>query len=113
MATTERRAAAGSGVYRFRVSDAYRIPLRGYMLRLRLLEGEPGIDALKPGRRLTLRAPDGSKRAVRVLGLSTTFGRPTDEALKTKREIDVVISEADAEGDGRVVGIGWEVLGTA
>lgn len=107
MATTERRAAAGSGVSRFRVSDAYRIPLRGYMLRLKLVEGEPRLSVLKPGRRVTLRAPDGSKRAVRVVGLATTYGRPTEEGLRSKGEIDIVISEADAVGDGRVVAIGW------
>jgi hypothetical protein len=99
--------------FRFRVSDAVEVPLRGYLLRLRLLEGAPRITDLRPGRFLRLRAPDGAERIVRVLDYAVTGGRASQTRLERARELDVIISREDALRGGRPVAIGWMVVGTA
>jgi hypothetical protein len=99
--------------FRFRVSDAVEIPMRGYLLRLRLLEGSPRISELAPGRRLRLRAPDGAERVVRVQDYAVVGGRATQARLERTRELDIVISREDALAGGRPIGIGWMVVGTA
>ncbi|MDX1673238.1 MAG: hypothetical protein R3314_00445 [Longimicrobiales bacterium] len=96
--------------YRFRISDAYFVPLRGWMLRLKLLEGEFDPKSLKPGRSLRLIAPDGHERLVTVKGLAVTGGRQKKARVEAYREFDLVIPPEDAEKDGREVGIGWEAV---
>lgn len=105
------RSAGGS--FRFRVSDAVEVPARGYLLRLRLMEGSPSMAELKPGRLLRLRAPDGEERLVRIQDHAITGGRATQARLDRTRELDVIISRADALQGGRPVAIGWVVDGTA
>jgi hypothetical protein len=87
--------------------------MRGYLLRLRLLEGSPRISELGPGRRLRLRAPDGAERVVRVQDFAVVGGRATQARLERTRELDVIISREDALAGGRAVEIGWMVIGTA
>ena len=99
--------ATTSGIARFRVSDVVPVPLRGRMLRLRLVEGDPAGAALKPGRHIRLRGPDGAERVVRILDLGTPSGRARPDRLARTREIDVVITEADATAGGEPVRIGW------
>lgn len=94
--------------YRFRVSDAYFVPLRGWMLRLKLLDGEFAPSMLKPGRTLRLVAPDGEERVVTVKGLATIGGRQDRERVESYGEYDVVIPPEDAVRDDRTVAIGWE-----
>jgi len=93
--------------YRFRVSDAYFVPLRGWMLRLKLVDGtfEPAM--LKPGSKFRLTAPDGDERVVSVLGLGAIAGRQTQDRVDTYREFDVVIPREDAVRDDRPVDLGW------
>lgn len=98
--------------FRFHVSDVVEVPLRGYLLRLRLLEGSPRISELGPGRFLRLRAPDGTERAVRVQDFAVIGGRATQARMERTRELDVVISREDALAGGRAIGIGWVVVGT-
>lgn len=93
---------------RFRVSDALIIPLRGFLLRLKLVEGAADIAAFKPGSRLRLLAPDGTKREVTVKGFSETGGRQTQERLDRLKELDLVIAQEDAIRDGVPIDIGWE-----
>lgn len=95
--------------FRFRVSDAASVPLRGYLLRLKLIEGEPSLDRLRTGATLTLQAPDGSEREIRVKAHSATAGRPSRDRLQATREVDIIISRADAGSEDQVVDIGWEV----
>ena len=96
--------------YRFRISDAYFVPLRGWMLRLKLLEGDFDPKMLKPGKSLRLLAPDGEDRMVTVKGLAATGGRQKKERVETYREYDVVIPPEDAVQDERQVDIGWEAV---
>ena len=67
--------APTSGVARFRVSDVVPVPLRGYMLRLRVTEGEPAAALVRPGRSLRLVGPDGGQRVVRIQGIGAPSGR--------------------------------------
>ncbi|NIP80105.1 MAG: hypothetical protein GWM90_13140 [Gemmatimonadetes bacterium] len=99
--------------YRFRVSDAYFVPLRGWMLRLKLLDGEFHPRMLKPGASLRLLAPDGEERVVTVKGLSTTGGRQRKERVDEYSEYDLVIPPEDAVRDDRQVAIGWEAAPAA
>lgn len=89
------------------------VPARGYLLRLRLLEGEPRIDEFRPGRLIRLRAPDGTERQVRIVDFSITGGRPTQARLERTRELDVIISKEDALRGGRPIRVGWLVVGAA
>jgi hypothetical protein len=95
--------------YRFRVSDAYFVPLRGWLLRLKLLEGDFEPSSLKPGSTFRLVSPDGSARAVQVKGLAATAGKQSRQRVETYGEFDIVIDEADAVQDGRTVDLGWEI----
>lgn len=107
------RQGSREGSFRFRVSDAVEVPLRGWLLRLRLLEGAPALSELRPGHFLRLRAPDGEVRDVRIIDYSITGGRATQARLERTRELDVVISKADARRGGRPIEIGWMVVGAS
>jgi hypothetical protein len=96
--------------YHFRISDAYFVPLRGWMLRLKLLGGDFDPKALKPGSSLRLVAPDGHDRVVTVKGLAVTGGRQKKARVERYREFDLVISPEDAVRDDREVDIGWEAV---
>ena len=99
----------GSGAYQFRVSDALEVPLRGYLLRLRLTEGEPDIGALGPGKKITLRAPNGAQRVVTVKDFSLIQGKPSQERFDRTRELDVLIENPDAIIGDEIVDVGWTV----
>lgn len=96
-----------TSTYRFRVSDSLEVPLRGQLLRLRLIEGMPDMSELAPGKRIRLISPSGETREVTILDHSETGGRATQERLEKTRELDLVIS-IDAARD---VDIGWFVTG--
>lgn len=96
--------------YRFRVSDAYFVPLRGWMLRLKLLDGDFDPKTLKRGASLRLVAPDGDDRVVTVKDLAVTGGRQKKERVEEYREFDLVIPPEDAVRDDRKVDIGWEAV---
>lgn len=96
--------------FHFRVSDAYFVPLRGWMLRLKLLGGDFDPTMLKPGKSLRLRAPDGEERAVTVQGLSVTGGFQKKDRVDEYKEFDLVISTQDAVRDDRPVAIGWDAV---
>jgi hypothetical protein len=96
--------------YRFNVSDAYFVPLRGWMLRLKLVDGDFEPSMLKPGSSLKLVAPDGEERQARVAGWSVTAGTQKKARVDTYREFDIVIPQEDAVVDGREVNVGWTAV---
>ena len=96
----------GGGI-RFRVSDVYEVPFRGTMVRLKLLQGEASMKALRPGRSLWLAPAGGEGRRVAIQDLGVTSGRARQDRLDQTRELDVLISAEDA-GSGPPVRIGWE-----
>lgn len=98
------------GPFRFRVSDSVGVPLRGHMLRLRLLEGRPSIADLAAGRRLRVAAPNGAAREVTIRDHAITSGKSGQDRLDRVRELDVIISGDDAAA-GEPIGIGWTAEG--
>ena len=97
----------------FRVSDSLNVPLRGQLLRLKLVAGSPSATEVAVGRRLSVQAPDGRNREVTILSHSITGGRVTQARLERVRELDVVVPKEEASIDGEAIGIGWMVRGVA
>ncbi|MFP4622928.1 MAG: hypothetical protein ACLFRX_01990 [Gemmatimonadota bacterium] len=96
--------------FRFNVSDSYLIPRRGWLLRLKLVEGDFDPSMLKPGKAFRLMGPNGEDRKVTVKGLSVTGGRQTRQRVERFREFDLVIPPEQAVVDGQEVGIGWKAV---
>lgn len=99
------------GTPRFNVSDALDVPLRGFLLRLRRVDGDVSVKDFGPGTRLLLRSPDGLERAVTVTARSLTGGRNTQGRLDRTGQIDLIISSEEAYQDGRPIGVGWSAEG--
>ena len=99
------------GSFRFNVSDALDVPLRGFLLRLRLVEGSPSVKDIGRGTRLRLVSPDGRERVVTVTDTSVTGGRNTQERLEKTGQIDVLVSSAEAYAENEPIGIGWKAEG--
>lgn len=95
--------------FRFNVSDACMVPLRGWLLRLKLVDGEFEPSMLSPGSTFRLQAPDGEERTGTVKGLSATAGKQTRTRVERYGEFDIVIATEDAVRDHREVAIGWSV----
>ncbi len=93
--------------FTFRVSDAVAVPLRGMLLRLKLVDGQASMSDLKKGGQLRLVSPEGDERRVTIKDFSTTGGRATQERLDAYHELDVVIPAEDAVRDDVPVEIGW------
>lgn len=96
--------------FRFNVSDSYLVPLRGWMLRLKLVDGDFDPSMLSPGSTFRLVAPDGEERVATVKGLSATAGNQTADRVRRYSEFDIVIPTGDAVKDDREVDIGWSVV---
>lgn len=99
------------GPFRFRVSDSVQVPLRGYLLRLKLLEGEPGMVDVSPGRKLRVHGPSGSERTIVIKDLSVTAGVQSQERLERTRELDIVVEASDGMVNGEEIEIGWTASG--
>lgn len=97
--------------FRFRVSDALVVPLRGMLLRLRVQEGTPSIKDLAPGRRLRLTSPTGESRELTITAHAATGGRQTQKRLEGLRELDVIVSDPTGSADVPAVDIGWVASG--
>ncbi len=100
-----------SGPFRFRVSDSVAVPLRGYLLRLKLQDGTPALTDIAPGKKLRVRGPDGGERVIRVKDYSATEGFPSQEKLDDRRELDIIIESSDGLVDGEEIQIGWTASG--
>lgn len=107
---SKKKKSAG-GPFRFRISDSVAVPLRGYLLRLKLQEGTPALEDLSPGRRLRVRSPNGSERLIYVKDFSATEGFPSQEKLDERRELDIVVAQEDGLLDGEEIQIGWVASG--
>ena len=104
-------AKKSGGSFEFRVSDAVEVPRRGYLLRLKLLNGEPGLGDLAIGKRIRLRSPAGSERLVTIRDYSATQGPASQKRLDQTHELDVVIDSPDAAANGELVDVGWTASG--
>lgn len=92
--------------FTFRISDVYQVPRRGWVVRLKLLEGTPSVNRLKPGATLWLTSERGEGRSVGIKDIAVTSGRVTQERFERKKELDVLISDEDAAA-GPPLRIGW------
>jgi hypothetical protein len=110
MSTNSRKPAPG-GAFRFRVSDSLEVPLRGHLLRLRLLEGHPSMKDLAPGGKVRVSAPSGAGREIGIVGHSATGGLATQDRLDQTGELDLVIGYDDAGEGVERIEIGWVVTG--
>lgn len=99
------------GPFQFRVSDAVAVPLRGYLLRLKLQEGTPALADIAPGKKLRVRGPTGGERMIRVKDYSATEGVPSQKKLDARGELDIVIAQEDGLVDGEEIQIGWVASG--
>lgn len=106
-----KRSRSASGEFRFRVSDAVEVPLRGWLLRLRLVEGAASVSDLGVGGKLRLVSPSGEERVVTIAAHATTGGRQTQSRLDRTREMDVMIAGDDAGSGAARVDIGWTAAG--
>jgi hypothetical protein len=97
--------------FQFRVSDAVAVPLRGYLLRLKLQDGTPALTDIAPGKKLRVRGPSGGERVIRVKDYSATEGVPSQDKLDKRRELDIVIAHEDGLVDGEEIQIGWIASG--
>lgn len=97
------------GPFEFRVSDAVEVPLRGYLLRLKLIGGEPGLGDLTPGKNITLRSPAGKERVIPIKDQAMTQGVASQARLDRTREFDIIVEGNDAVVDGELAEIGWTV----
>jgi hypothetical protein len=93
--------------FTFRVSDVVRVPLRGLLLRLRLLSGKPSMKDLEIGSKLRLQTPAGQEHEVLVTGYAVTGGKPTQQRLERARELDVLVETGMTEE----IEIGWVANG--
>ena len=100
------------GAYTFRVSDVVDVPLRGTMLRLRVVDGTPSMADLGTGATLRLRSPAGAERQVTVKAHAVPSGRASQARLDRVRELDVIIADDEAAGADPVE-IGWTASGPA
>lgn len=100
---------AGGAPYGFRVSDVVDVPLRGTMLRLRVIDGSPSMSDLGVGSTLRLRDTSGAEQDVVIRAHSVTAGRSSQKRLDATRELDVVIEpRSDA---AQPIEIGWTAHG--
>jgi hypothetical protein len=102
--------AKQGGEFRFRVSDTVMVPLRGLMLRLRLLEGTPSMKDLAVGRLVRVSSPAGETRELEIVAHSVTGGKQTQKRLDLVRELDVLVAEVGG-GGAPPVEIGWMATG--
>ena len=100
-----------SGPFQFRVSDSVAVPRRGYLLRLKLLEGSPALDDVAPGRKLHVRGPSGNVRTVLIKDYSATEGFPSQKKLDERRELDIVVGQDDGNANGDEIQVGWLASG--
>lgn len=99
-------AGASNRSCTFRVSDVVDVPLRGTMLRLRLVDGTATMKQVAPGRTMRVSGPRGASRDVRILSYAATAGRSTQKRLDNLRELDVIIGDENT-GGGQPIEIGW------
>ena len=101
--------ASSSEVARWRVSDVSEVPLRGFILRLRLQDGAPSVKDLKGGT-LRVTGPGGTERVVGIRDFAVSGGRASQAYVDRYGLVDVIVSAEDAVGgaDGdSPIRIGW------
>jgi hypothetical protein len=107
-----KKQGADGGAFSFRVSDVVEVPLRGTMLRLRVVDGTPSMKDLGIGRVLVLRSPAGAEQRVEIVAHAAMSGRARQERMDRAREIDVLVTADGSPPGVRIPAeIGWTAGG--
>lgn len=95
----------------FKVIDVMDAPHGGWILRLRLREGEsPTIREIK-GSRMTMRSAAGDELEVTVRSFPTLGGKPSDDRLARSGRLDVRVEPSDPDAGAPSVVGRWELVG--
>jgi hypothetical protein len=95
----------------FKVIDVMAAPHGGWILRLRLQEGEsPSIKEIK-GSRMTLRSAAGGEQEVTVRSFPTFGGKPSDDRVARSGRLDVLVEPSDPSTEVPSVVGRWELVG--
>ena len=105
------RKKKSAGPFKFRVSDSVQVPLRGYLLRLKLIDGVPALADVAPGKKIRVQAPGGAERVIAIKDYSATEGFPTQEKLERTRELDIIVAPDAGVVDDQEIDIGWTASG--
>lgn len=103
--------AKSGGEFRFNVSDVVAVPLRGTLLRLRLVDGTPSVKDLAVGRKIRVTSPGGESREVEIKAHTMTGGRQTQDRLERTREFDILVEGPAGSADPLAYDIGWTASG--
>lgn len=94
----------------FRVIDALDAPHGGRILRLRVLEGQPTVKALKGATLIAVSPRDGTERLLRVRDFSILGGRPSNRRMADTRQCDLIVDDVTPNGGSNTkVDIGWQL----
>lgn len=89
------------------VSDIMDVPLRGLVLRLKVVSGSAKVAELAIGRKLRLIGPSGEHQVVRILAHPLAGGKVTQKRLDKYGEFDALIGPADAGGTTAPINFGF------
>lgn len=101
---------AGGESFELRVSDVVNVPLRGLLLRLKVVSGQPRTADIAVGRKLSVRSARGAEQTVRIVAHSITGGNVSQKRLDKVRELDVVVT-SDHAAELQLIDFGWAVHG--
>lgn len=94
----------------FRVIDAMDAPHGGRIIRLRVLEGQPTVKALKGATLKAVSPRDGTERLLRVRDFAILGGRPSDRRIADTKHCDLIVDDVTPHGGTNAkVDIGWQL----
>lgn len=82
--------------FELRVSDVVDVPLRGLLLRLKVVSGQPRTGDIAVGRKLSVRGSSGAQQTVRIVAHSITGGNVSQARLDQVRELDVLVTSDES-----------------
>lgn len=95
----------------FKVIDVLSAPYDGWILRLRMKEGEaPSLRELK-GSKMEMRSAGGETLTVTVRDFPVFGGRPSDSRLARTGRIDVRVEPVDEAPETPLVAERWRLAG--
>lgn len=94
----------------FRVIDALDAPHGGLLVRLRVLDGQPTVKALKHATLRAISPRDGTERLLRVRDFAILGGRPSNRRIASTRRCDLIVEDVTPEGGSDAnVDVGWQL----
>ena len=78
-------------MFEMKVSDIVEVPLRGQMLRLKVVSGAVAVSDLAVGRKLRLTGPSGEQQVVEIVAHTLSGGNVTQKRLDQYGEFDALV----------------------